>query len=215
MRLLDSYAQLGANGDHLLGELLDGRAPGQSRHYPEDDAIDHHSGYQWFYHSHSPDDRPGTAEHGHFHVFARRPLWARRLHSAAEREFARMAGNPGRPAHTRHLLGIGIDAKGIPINLFTVNSWVTGDWMLSAANTEKLLERMHLATGHSLIDAVLESVITLCRGEIRDLLAARDAALRNFAGADPLANRSLEMLSAVELDLDRRLVELGASTTTP
>jgi len=76
--LLETYAGLAERGEHLLGRLLAGQAPRQWAHYPEDDAIDQSSGYQWFYHSHSPEDRPGATEHGHVHLFARKPLWGRR-----------------------------------------------------------------------------------------------------------------------------------------
>jgi len=126
-----------------------------------------------------------------------------------------MTGNSARSANTRHLLGIGMNSKGLPMSLFTVNSWVTGDLMLSAANTELLLERMELDSGHPIIDAVLESAISLCRKEIRTLLASRDVALRNFSGKNVLANQSLEVLSEVSIDLDKRLTELEAAIATP
>ena len=71
--------------------------------------------------------RAGASEHGHIHLFARRKLWARRLRSAREIEFAKLTGEPAETESTRHLLTIGFDAEGIPTSLFTVNSWVTGD----------------------------------------------------------------------------------------
>lgn len=200
-RLLETYAALVARGEHLLQGLLAGKPPQQWQHYPEDDAIDRVSGYQWFYHSHSPEDRPGTIEHGHFHLFARRPLWARRLRSGAEKSFAALTGNPQLKVSTRHLLGIGMSAKGVPISLFTVNSWVTGDLMLSAAATERLLARMRLDTGYARIDAVLESVVALCAGEIHELLAARDATLSRRFAQDVLEDRDLELLSEMAIAL--------------
>lgn len=200
-RLLETYAALAARGEHLLHGLLAGNPPRQWQHYPEDDAIDLASGYQWFYHSHSPEDRSGTAEHGHFHVFARRPLWARRLQSKAEKAFAAMTGDPHEPVATRHLLGIGMDAKGVPISLFTVNSWVTGDLMLSAAGTERLLDQMHLDTGHAAIDAVLESVVALSAREIHQVMTARDAVLSSEPAHTVLADRRLEVLSEIAITL--------------
>ena len=204
-RLLRTYAALAARGEHLLQGVLDGQRPRQWHHYPEDDAIDEASGYQWFYHSHAPEDRPGAKEHGHFHLFARRQLWARRLQSKAEKAFSTLTGNPDQRVETRHLLAIGMDAKGVPINLFTVNSWVTGDLMLSAPGTERLLGALRLDTGHPDIDAVLESVVALCLPEIRQLLAARDSALSTRPARGVLAERGLEILSAVAIDLDRKL----------
>ena len=91
LRLLETYSELSQRGEHLLGYLLGGHAPCQWRHYREDDAIDHISGFQWFYHSHSPEGRSGSAEHGHIHLFERRKIWARRLQSAGELKFAQLA----------------------------------------------------------------------------------------------------------------------------
>jgi hypothetical protein len=76
LRMLETYSKLAQRGAHLLGSLLGGQAPREWRHYPADDAIDQGSGFQWFYHSHSLEDRPGSAEHGHIHLFARRKLWS-------------------------------------------------------------------------------------------------------------------------------------------
>jgi hypothetical protein len=207
-RLLETYASLAARGEHLLQDLLAGQLPRQWRHYPDDDAIDEASGYQWFYHSHPPEERPGAAEHGHFHLFARRRLWSRRLQSQAEKDFATLVGSPSERVNTRHLLGIGIDAKGIPVSLFTVNSWVTGDLMLSAASTSRLLTKMTLDTGHPAIDAMLESVITLCPDEVRQVLAERDAALCTKPASTVLGDRTLEVLSETFIGLDQKLQSL-------
>ncbi len=208
-RLLRVYATLARRKAHLLDRLLAGHRPLQWAHYPDDDAIDESHGYQWFYHSHSPEDRPDTAEHGHFHLFARRKLWSRRLQSRCERAFAHLAEPDCADVDTRHLLGVGLNAKGIPISLFTVNSWVTGDLMLSAENTEALLAGLKLKTGHAAIDAVLECVVALCCVEIRGLLAARDQALFGWKRPRVLADKRLEILSETGIDIDARLRAIG------
>lgn len=207
MRLLQVYADLAERGAHLLGDLLHGLPPRQWAHYPEDDAKDP-GGYQWFYHSHSPEDRPGGTEHGHIHLFARRPLWGRRLRSRAEQAFARFCGDPTENPPTRHLLTIGFDAKGLPISLFTVNSWVTGDLMANAALTLDLLEHMRLNTGHAEIDAVIESIVQLHRQELARLLAQRDEVLARRKAHDKLADETLELLSEWPLNLDAKLAEV-------
>lgn len=208
-RLLAVYGALAERGEHLFGGLLGGAQPRQWAHYPEDDAIDRASGYQWFYHPHSPEDRPGAAEHGHVHLFARRPLWARRLRSRAERDFAELCGGPQVTPDTRHLLAIGFDAKVLPISLFTVNSWVTGDLMLSAPLTRELLSSMRLDTGHGEVDAVIESTIRLCLPEIEALLSRRDQALAGHAEVSKLEDSALELLSESPIDLDERLQAVG------
>lgn len=211
LRLLETYAGLAERGEHLLGQLFAGHAPRQWAHYPEEDAIDLSSGYQWFYHSHSPEDRPGAVEHGHVHLFARRTLWGRRLHSRSERAFAELCGNPCAKPMTRHLITIGFDAKGVPISLFTVNSWVTGDLMLGAELSLELLESMTLDTGHPEIDAVIESVVRLCAPELRELMRRRDDALRSHRAPDKLHDETLELLSEIHIDLDAKLTALSAA----
>lgn len=215
LRLLEIYASLAERGEHLFGSLLGGDVPTQWAHYPEDDAIDLGSGFQWFYHSHSPEDRPDSAEHGHIHLFARRKRWARFLNIRAESEahFSRLEGGPVKKGDTRHLVAIGFDAKGLPTSLFTVNSWVTGDLMLSASSTVDLLERLSLKTGHPNVDAVVQSVIRLYASEIRGLLEERDRVLFSFSGSEVLANESLEILSELPLNLDWKLTgELTAAS---
>ncbi len=204
-RLLETYSALAERGEHLLGHLLAGQAPRQWAHYPQEDAVDPARGFQWFYHSHSPEDRPGTAEHGHVHLFARRPLWGRRLHSRSERAFAALCGHPTARPSTRHLLAIGFDAKGLPISLFTVNSWVTGDLMLGADLTMELLSSLRLDTGHPALDAVIEAVVQMCTPELRALLQDRDEALRAHLAPDKLQDQALELLSEARVDLDARM----------
>lgn len=211
LRLLSVYVDLANRGEHLLERLLRGHLPKQWAHYPENDAIDVDKGYQWFYHSHSPEDRDSADEHGHIHLFARRKLWSRRLRSTGELAFAEAQDGANRSVPTRHLLAIGFDAKGLPVTLFTVNNWVTGDLMLSAAKTADLLDRMTLDTGHPDIDTVIESVCRLYRDEIRSLLSQRDAVMKESAGVNKLTNESREVLSERAIDLDGKLRDLGIS----
>lgn len=206
LRLLETYAGLARRGEHLIGALLAGQHPRQWSHYPENDAIDLQSGFQWFYHSHAPEDGRDAAEHGHIHLFARRARWSRRLRSAREIRFATLQGDETAvECDTRHLLAIGFDAKGLPSSLFTVNSWVTGDLMLSAQTTAALLAQMTLETGMADVDAVLASVVLLYREEIRALLEVRDKTLFGFKEKGVLANESLEVLSELAVDPDTRL----------
>lgn len=207
-RLLKTYVALAARGEHLFASLLAGSAPKQWAHYPDDDAIDMARRYQWFYHSHSVEDRSGSEEHGHIHLFARRPLWGRRLRSKSDRAFASLCGNPESSANTRHLLAIGFSAKGLPISLFTVNSWVTGDLMLGACLTMELLSSMVLDTGHPEIDAVVESVVKMCLPELLQLMKARDESLADHPGPAKLGDTSLELLSEITIDLDTKLMAL-------
>ena len=205
LRLLEIYSKLASDNQHLLDQLLANQSPQQWQHYPHNDAIDTPNGYQWFYHSHSPEDRPVSSEHGHIHLFARRALWARRLQSHVEAEFEKICGMQKIRTHTRHLLSIGLNSKGVPISFFTVNSWVTGDLMLSAKLTMELLASIRLSTGHFNVDTVIESVIHLCLPEIQKLMELRDATLASYPGTNILGNEKLELLSNLSIDLDEKL----------
>lgn len=207
--LLETYAELARRGEHLFGHVLAGQMPKQWAHYPDRDAVCRSGEYQWFYHSHSPEDRPGTLEHGHIHLFARRAIWGRRLQSKSEKEFASLCGNPSTKPNTRHLLAIGFDAKGIPISVFTINSWVTGDLMLGAKLTLELLSTMALDTGNAEIDAVIESTVRLCLPDLANLLAVRDRVLADCGGPNMLNDPALELLSETQIDLDARLLSAG------
>jgi hypothetical protein len=108
---------------------------------------------------------------------------------------------------TRHLLCIGMSPIGVPISLFTVNRWVTGDLLLSRSNTLLLLDSMRLDTGYPAIDSVLMALSQLYRPEIRSLMRLRDAALRARADDGPgtLDDVDVEILSEISLDIDRRI----------
>ncbi len=211
--LIACYARLARDERHLLASLLDGKPPVQWQHYPADDAIDATRRYQWFYHSHDPEDRPGATEHGHFHLFVR-PEGS--IDEPAESQFLRRLRCRRRRANTRHLLAIGMNAVGLPISMFTVNRWVTGDLPLSANATIALLQTLRLSTGHAAIDTVLESVIALHRREIRALIERRDDAwfARAARGPGALEDRALEVPSFLSLDLDRRISEIRAPRAT-
>lgn len=195
--------ELAEHGEHLLEQLVAGSSPRQWERFPADDAIDAAGFYQWFYHCHDPEDRSGVPdEHGHLHLFARRALWAQHASSDDEQAFHELCGRPVQDSETRHLVAIGLNAKGVPISLFAVNSWVTGDLMLSAAWTARLLSEITLDTGHPKIDRMIASVIQLCQNEILQLLVTRDAVLATHFAGTVLQDKTLEILAEVRLDLD-------------
>ena len=203
--LLAIYAGLAERRVHLLGDLLTGAPPLPWQRLPADDAVDTAGRYQWFYHSHATEERPAGAEHGHFHLFARRMLWESLPATADERTFRKLCGNPRRNPCARHLIAIGISPKGLPISLFTVNSWVTGDLMLGADATAQLLAKIELDTGYPDIDRMIVSLAHLCGADIRLLLAQRDEVLKTRNPGEVLKDRTLEVLSVAAIDLDERV----------
>lgn len=203
--LLGVYVGLAERGVHLLDDLLAGAPPVQWERLPADDAVDSADRYQWFYHSHAPEDRAADSEHGHVHLFARRALWKGLVATPDERAFQKLCGHPRSDAGSRHLIAIGLNAKGLPISLFAVNSWVTGDLMLGAGHTAHLLSEIELDTGHPDVDRMIVSLARLCSGEIKRVLAERDEMLATRAARGVLEDRSLEMLAEASLDIDSRI----------
>jgi hypothetical protein len=206
-QLLACYARLARRQAHLLDPLLGGKPPVQWVHYPEDDAIDARNGYQWFYHSHSPADRAASGEHGHVHLFARSDGSGARFETGEEREFLAPLGGTPTAAATRHLISIGMSPVGVPISLFTVNRWVTGDQLLSSPRTVALLHCLKLATGHPEIDLMLSALLRLYAADVVQLIRQRDNRLAERAGAGPgtLDDVSLEVLSELSLNVDERI----------
>ena len=195
LRLLKIYANLSKNNDHLLRAIIGPEPPQQWEHYPNEDAIDGSNCYQWFYHSHSPEDRK-SREHGHIHLFA--------CSSVNERSDANEVGY-SEPRDVHHLLGIGFDAQGIPISIFTVNIWVTGTSILPFARTIDLLAAIKLNTGYPKIDGVIMSVIHLCFSEVKEVLLQRDQMLSNFVSSNESGENEFDILSEKSIDLDEKL----------
>lgn len=210
--LVDHYRRLALTRSHLLARILQDVPPTQWEHYPCDDAISHDRRFQWYYHSHSPADRPESKEHGHFHLFARTECAGGHIASRSEQTFLDGLAAADSEATTRHLLCIGLSPLGVPISLFTVNRWVTGDLLLSSASSLGLLESMELNTGYPVIDAVLMALTQLYRPDIRVLMRRRDAVLRARAAEGPrtLDDIRVEVLSELSIDIDQRIATLLA-----
>lgn len=215
-RIVCVYQTLAKTGGHLLEPVLGGKLPRQWAHYPEDDAIDSRCRFQWYYHSHSPADRPEATEHGHFHLFARTDARRSLIDTKAESAFLKKLAAADSPAKTRHLLGIGLNPVGVPISLFTVNRWVTGDQLLSSTSSLRLLQSPALDTGHGLIDRLLPALLRLHQPQLRSLFRRRDQCLfaRARRGPGTLDDNSLELLSETRIDLDRSISAAYGAVST-
>lgn len=190
--MIGHYADLAARGAHLLDEILTDNPPRQWAHYPDDDVICGDGVFQYFYHSHSPEDRGPTAEHGHFHLFAR----DRVQHPSAGEAIA--------------LLCISLNPTGVPIGLFTVNRWVTGGQLLSAAASMVLLKRfVALAHPSGSIGQWMSALLDMYEGDIDELLHQRDRQLLELVLRDGQRNwlddDSIDVLSHMDIDIDARL----------
>jgi hypothetical protein len=213
-QVIDCYTELSAQGAHLLGDFLGDEPPRQWRHYPEDDVIDHSLGYQYFYHSHAPEDRESSEEHGHFHLFARIDNGVHLIDEGAEQRFLKRVNDRPVIAATAGLLCISLDSRGVPSGLFATNRWVTGDHLFSAASTLRLLADFRIDTaGPPLANRWLAAMVQLFRPQIEELLMQRDrtlvrqAKLRRRSGL--LDDVNLEILSHIPIDIDTQMALLG------
>jgi hypothetical protein len=210
--LLDCYASLASTHSHLLDGLLEGRSPEQWAHYPEDDVIDHTNGYQYFYHSHAPEDR-SNSEHGHFHLFARTDVECNQIDEAKERDFLSQFGATPIDAVTGSLLCLSLNARGVPTKFFTVNRWVTGDRFFDAETTLGLLNRFSMTIAQpSTVNQFLAAMVQLFWPQIEQLLMKRDEKLFDSVKRGNrtriLEDKRTEILTSVPIDVDNQMMML-------
>jgi hypothetical protein len=189
---VSAFAEATAARGSLLQSWIEGRDVVEFEHYPEGDVIDARRGSQFYYHSH----RDGGREHGHLHLF-----W----HATASG--CRCYARPGHRRWVRsaptHLIAVSLDARGAPVELFTVNQWVTDGHWFDAATTMSFVERFELGAveGHALSCRWLTGFVRLYQPLIADLLVRRDRRLARRA--DPERARRdhrLELLSRAPID---------------
>jgi hypothetical protein len=182
-RCVALFQQVVARHGSLVQAFVRGAPVVAHEHYPPGDAIDMRHGFQCFYHSH----RGGSVEHGHLHLFQRAAAGAR-------------DGTPG------HLIAIGLDARGLPVSMFTVNHWVTGGAWRDAGTTVASLEtaRFDAARGHTLAGRWLNAFLRLYLPVARRVLLRRDALLQQHGRASSWQrvrrDRSLEVISRSRID---------------
>jgi hypothetical protein len=179
------------------------------KHYPPKDARDKFCRSRWYYHVHAAGSRDED-EHGHFHLFLHRTQLPEGLEPKVwppQREDAK--------AHVTHLVGLSIDKIGIPRAWFTVNRFVTNEFLFPA---DVMID--HLAdfnVDHTAEDACVNRFVTamvaLYREEIAQLLRERDqrqAELVAEFGEEAAYEKAskVEVLSQVPIDLDAKLGSL-------
>ncbi|MDE2371914.1 MAG: hypothetical protein KGN16_23295, partial [Burkholderiales bacterium] len=149
-------------------------------------------GSQFYYHAH----RDGELEHGHLHLFWHATTSGRRRHF-----------RPGRPRWSRtapsHLFAISLDARGLPVALFTVNRWVTDGHWFDAATTMSFVDRFALdgIDAHRHSCRWLTGFVRMYRPVVDRLLIQRDSRLARRADQESaLRDHRLEVLSWIPLD---------------
>lgn len=183
------------------GSLVQGWVRGAAvqslEHYPAGGVVDRRNGSELFYHCH----RSASAEHGHVHLFWHATRSGRRRHLESASEKGR--GEPWVRTAPSHLVAVGLDARGLPVSLFTVNQWVTGGHWFDASTTLDLVRRFELRAvpGHEDSCDWASGFVRLYEPLIARLLHMRDRRLARLGALlDALDNRRVEVVSSVQLD---------------
>ncbi len=177
-------------------------------HYPEKDARDEFCKARWYYHVHAPGNRDAD-EHGHFHLFLHRT----QLPEGLEPKVWPPQGEEAK-AHVTHLIALSIDTLGIPRSWFTVNRYVTNEFLYPAETMIEHLPAFNVdhTKEDDLVNRFVTAMVALYSEEIEDLLRQRDtrhAALVEEHGdkAYELASGE-EVLSQIPIDLDAKINSL-------
>jgi hypothetical protein len=199
-----AFAEATAASGSLLQSWIEGREVLEYEHYPPDDLVDARRGSQFYYHSH----RDGGREHGHLHLF-----W--HATASGQRRYLRSGQRRWTRTAPSHLIAVSLDARGLPVALFTVNRWVTDGHWFDADTTMSQVERFSLGeiAGHEHSCRWLNGFVRLYRPLIKDLLVRRDQRLaRRRDLAQALDDRRLELLSHAPIDWAADLDALEAET---
>jgi hypothetical protein len=189
---VSAFSTATAEHGSLIQNWIAGREVLEFEHYPPDDLVDVRKGSQFYYHSH----RDGDQEHGHLHLFWHATATGRRRYL-----------KPGKPRWNRteptHLFAISLDARGLPVGLFTVNQWVTDGHWFDAVTTLACVDRFAMGEieGYEHSCNWLTGFVRLYRPLINELLIRRDGRMKRRSDlAKALQDRDLEVLSVTPID---------------
>ncbi|TRD12291.1 hypothetical protein FGU71_10740 [Erythrobacter insulae] len=174
-------------------------------HYPKKDARDKHCKSRWYYHVHAPGTRD-VKEHGHFHLFLHRT----QLPEGLEPKVWPPQGEDAK-AHVTHLICLSIDTNGIPASWFTVNRFVTNEFLYPADVMINHLSDFNVdhTQEDDCVNRFVTAMVALYRDEIAELLKQRDARQAElFAEHGDTAfekESGVEVLSQIPIDLDAKI----------
>ena len=197
-------------GHNIVGEVLRGAGTfTEWNHYPEGDARDPEAHSQYYYHAHPPDGRD-MPEHGHFHLFLRERGMPSGVAPAPGQSLPE-----GDNAILCHLVAVSMDEYGIPIRLFTVNRWVTGDVWYPAGDVGRMLDRFDIdvVSPNLAVNRWISAIVKLFRPQIVSLLDARDSKVdewrRSHPGEDVFEDRRLEVTSMMDVSVDEQMDQIS------
>ncbi len=210
--ILECQRVLGNTNQNIVSELL--RFTDEFlewNHLPEKDVHDTHSHAQYYFHAHPKTDDPEyihNPEHGHFHTFLRA--------KGMKDDMAPLPVQDMDPKQSindmlSHIVGIGMDEYGRPINLFTTNRWVTGETWYKAEDVIRMLDLFEIdhAWPSWPVNLWVSSMIRLFRPQIETLLFERDKTAENWIKKHPDQNayedRDLEVMSFCPIDIEQQI----------
>lgn len=183
----------------VISEIIGSTPYVEWEHYPKRDAKSR-SGALFYYHAHAASQRM-KGEHGHFHVFAPNDR----------------ATCPHEQRYT-HIAGLSVDARGMPLRVFTTNQWVTAECWEDADRVCAMARQTELkdARPHK-VGLWLDAVFAFFRPQIDLVIHLRDArikALESGGRTHWSEDRRTHILSQCRIDFSTQILaleELGAS----
>lgn len=228
--LRQCHAAFAADGASPLALAAGSGDIAEWRHFPAGDFYDPASHAQYFYHRHSAAAAAsGLAEHGHFHLFLRAagmppgisPLVLPELAVANAPPFRQSSPQP-RGAHDPvcHLVALALDARGMPVRLFTTNRWVTGETWYAADDVIRMLDRFLLCDGgpEAWLNRWLAALVRLYQADIAELLRRRDRTIAEWRWrrrGNAFEDGRLEIASALDIDLAARIAAAENHASDP
>lgn len=183
-------AGLDREGRSLMELVRAGRAHEPWTLYPDEYGIfDRRRDCQFYYHSHAG----ATHEAGHFHTV---------------RLF---------PHQTAHLVAISMASSGWPRALFTLNLWAIGDTYAAPEDLKRYAHRYRVESrkGDPRLVRFVNLMFHVFALEIEALQEEKERTIERYrathGGMDPFEDRSVEILSQVEVDVPARLGALGVT----
>ena len=204
---------LNLSDDNVVGEIL--RHQGtfyEWDHYPKGDVYDKKSHAQYFYHAHTIGGR--DPEHGHFHTFMRAKGMARGTKPINRPDRSQW---PKGSDSLSHIVGISMDAKGLPIRLFTTNRWVTGEAWYKARDVIKMIAPYKIDHTQPSwpTNRWVSGMVHLFWPQVILLLQARDVCIEAWEkqrpGKDVFEDRELEITSQVDIDIAAQIAAVRAA----
>lgn len=192
---VEAWSDAAERHGSLLQEWIKGDEVRVDKRYPDPDIVDRRNGCQFFYHCH----RHSREEHGHVHIFYHARASGARRYIGREKQ-------PWHRTAPTHLLAIGLDNRGVPVSLFTVNRWVTDGFWFDAATTLGMVDRFHMniAGDYGASATWLTGFVRMYRPAIEQLLHRRDQVIARIAKrtglSQALESRRHELLSRIDVN---------------